>query len=80
MNSQEITVLKKKRGPKPRPPAAQVKLCLRADLLDPLDAWVAANADPKMNRQKAISHFIRKGLGLGDPKSRLGRRGEPPKS
>ena len=72
MDSQEESVPKKRKGPLPRPPAAQVKLSMHPDLLDPLDSWIADHPDPKMNRQKAIFHLIRIGLGLSDGKSRVG--------
>ncbi len=61
MASQE-TVITKKRGPKPTGKGTLVGVRLLPDLLEPLDAWIAEQAEPKPTRPEAIRSILRRHL------------------
>lgn len=58
MNSQDTELTRKKRGPKRTTgQGTLVGLRLHADLLDPIDAWIAQQPEP-LTRQQAIYRII----------------------
>jgi hypothetical protein len=61
MDTQTL-ISKKRRGPAPTGQGLPVIVRLHAPLLDPLDAWVAAQPDPKPSRPEAIRRLLEKAL------------------
>jgi hypothetical protein len=54
MGTQETVQPKKRRGPAPTGHGTPVQVRLQPDQLAPLDAWIAAQPDPKPSRPEAI--------------------------
>ena len=59
MSRQEIVTTKKKRGPVPTGKGEPIGVRLHADLLVPLDAWIADQPEPKPSRPEAIRMILR---------------------
>ena len=53
---------KKKPGPAPTGHGKPVVVRLHGSLLDPLDAWIAGQPDPKPSRPEAIRLILRRHL------------------
>ncbi|MCJ2070657.1 hypothetical protein MKK75_17980 [Methylobacterium sp. J-030] len=58
MATQETLQPKKRRGPKPTGQGVPIQVRLQPDSLLPLDAWIAAQPDPKPSRPEAIRHAL----------------------
>ncbi|BAU89387.1 hypothetical protein MPPM_0782 [Methylorubrum populi] len=54
MAAQETLQPKKRRGPAPTGQGVPVQVRLHAEQLEPLDAWIATQPDPKPSRPEAI--------------------------
>ena len=59
MSRQETMTTKKKRGPAPTGKGEPIGVRLHADLLVPLDTWIAGQPDPKPSRPEAIRMILR---------------------
>jgi hypothetical protein len=53
---------RRKRGPKPTGKGLLIGVRLLPDPLAQLDAWIAAQPDPKPSRPEAIRQLVEKGL------------------
>lgn len=62
MANQETLITKKRRGPAPTGQGVLLGVRLHADLLKPLDRWIADQPEPKPSRPEAIRSFLRAGL------------------
>lgn len=58
MATQETLQPKKRRGPKPTGQGVPVQVRLHPNALQPLDAWIAAQPDPKPSRPEAIRYAL----------------------
>ena len=58
---------KKRRGPAPTGKGQQIVVRMHDDLLNPLDAWIAAQPEPKPGRPAAIRQLLATGLEAAKP-------------
>lgn len=60
--AQETLITRKRRGPKPTGKGTLIGVRLLPPLLDTIDAWIAAQPDPKPTRPEAIRRLLAEAL------------------
>ncbi|WP_374389313.1 hypothetical protein [Sandaracinobacter sp.] len=58
MSSQDTVITKKRKGPAPTGKGILIGLRLQPDQLAALDAWIAAQPDPKPSRPEAVRRLL----------------------